>query len=176
MKAQETLNLIREKLGLSKEEKLELATMQLENGTTLEAEAFEAGNEVFVVTEDERVPLPVGEYEMGDNKILVVSEEGLIAEIKSEEAEEAEEELAEESEYASKSELAEVKSMISELKEAIEAMKPKEEMSKQEPKKEELSEEIIHSPELEIERKLGFRMEQRRGKSTAQIVNETLFS
>lgn len=173
MKAQETLNLIREKLGLSKEEKLELATMQLENGTTLEAEAFEAGNEVFVVTEDERVPLPVGEYEMGDNKILVVSEEGLIAEIKSEESEE---ELAEESEYASKSELAEVKSMISELKEAIEAMKPKEEMSKQEPKKEELSEEIIHSPELEIERKLGFRMEQRRGKSTAQIVNETLFS
>lgn len=173
MKAQETLNLIREKLGLSKEEKLELATMQLENGTTLEAEAFEAGNEVFVVTEDERVPLPVGEYEMGDDKILVVSEEGLIAEIKSEEAEE---ELAEESEFASKSELAEVKSMISELKEAIEAMKPKEEMSKQEPKKEELSEEIIHSPELEIERKLGFRMEQRRGKSTAQIVNETLFS
>ena len=173
MKAQETLNLIREKLGLSKEEKLELATMQLENGTTLEAEAFEAGNEVFVVTEDERVPLPVGEYEMGDNKILVVSEEGLIAEIKSEESEE---ELAEESEFASKSELAEVKSMISELKEAIEAMKPKEEMSKQEPKKEELSEEIIHSPELEIERKLGFRMEQRRGKSTAQIVNETLFS
>jgi phosphoglycolate phosphatase-like HAD superfamily hydrolase len=46
----------------------ELATMKLMDGVTvLEADAFEAGMEVFIVTEDEqRVALPVGEYELED--------------------------------------------------------------------------------------------------------------
>jgi hypothetical protein len=56
--------------------------MTLENGTVLEAESFEAGQEVFILTDDEKVALPVGEYELEDGMILVVAEEGLIAEIK----------------------------------------------------------------------------------------------
>jgi len=64
-----------------------LAQMMLENGTVLEAEAFEAGNEVFIVNEEDRIAVPVGEYTMADGRVLYVTEEGLIAEIKTAEAE-----------------------------------------------------------------------------------------
>jgi hypothetical protein len=74
--------------------RVKLAQATLENGTVLEAEAFEAGNEVFIVTEEERIPLPVGEYTMEDGSILYVAEEGVISEVKSASAE-AEEEVAE---------------------------------------------------------------------------------
>lgn len=122
---------IKEVLNLSEEVKLE--QQALENGTVLEAEAFEAGNEVFIVTEDEKVAVPVGEYQLEDGRILVVAEEGLISEIKTEEAEEETEEVEveakeekEEMGYATKEELAEVKQMIEEIKAMLE---PKEEMS-----------------------------------------------
>ena len=138
MNTNDMISKIKEVLNLSEEVKLE--QQALENGTVLEAEAFEAGNEIFIVTEDEKVAVPVGEYQLEDGRILVVSEEGLIAEIKTEEAEEeAEEETAEEVEeveakeeekeemgYATKEELAEVKSMIEEIKAMLE---PKEDLS-----------------------------------------------
>ena len=71
---------------------VKLETMKLSDGVTvLEAEMFEAGNEVFVVTEDEqKIALPIGEYELEDGRILVVVEEGIISEIKEKEAEEEE--------------------------------------------------------------------------------------
>lgn len=80
MKEKSILNKVRTLLGM--EVKLEM--MKLIDGTTvLEAEMFEADNEVFIVTEDEqKIPLPVGEYEMEDSRILVVIEEGIISEIK----------------------------------------------------------------------------------------------
>lgn len=82
------INQIKELLGME----VKLATMKLSDGVTiLEAEVFEAGNEVFVVAEDQKIALPVGEYELEDGKILVVSEEGMIAEIKEMEAEVEEE-------------------------------------------------------------------------------------
>ena len=50
--------------------------------TTIQADMFEAGENVFiVVTDAEPVPLPVGEYELADGKILVVKEEGVIGSI-----------------------------------------------------------------------------------------------
>lgn len=73
------INQIKELLGME----VKLATMKLSDGVTiLEAEMFESGSEVFVVAEDQKIALPVGEYELEDGKILVVSEEGIIAEIK----------------------------------------------------------------------------------------------
>jgi hypothetical protein len=40
-------------------------------------------NEVFIVTEDEqKIPLPVGEYELESGMILVVEVEGIIKEVK----------------------------------------------------------------------------------------------
>jgi len=70
--------------------------MLLSDGVSmLEADAFEAGQPVFILTEDEqRIPLPIGEYELEDMRILVVIEEGVIAEVR--EAAEVEEEEVEE--------------------------------------------------------------------------------
>ena len=96
MKATEVLKRIMTELSSVKEETVEVKfeQMTLENGTVLEAEAFEAGNEVFIVNEEDRIAVPVGEYTMADGRVLYVTEEGLIAEIKTEEAE-AEEEAVE---------------------------------------------------------------------------------
>jgi hypothetical protein len=79
------INQIKELLGME----VKLATMKLSDGVTvLEAEVFEAGAEVFIVAEDQKIALPVGEYELEDSRILVVIEEGIIAEIKDAVAEE----------------------------------------------------------------------------------------
>jgi hypothetical protein len=79
------INQIKELLGME----VKLATMKLSDGmTVLEAEVFESGAEVFIVAEDQKIALPVGEYELEDSKMLVVIEEGIIAEIKEMEAEE----------------------------------------------------------------------------------------
>ena len=155
MKSQETLGKIMELLNLQDEVKLE--SMKLENGTTIEAEAFEANHEVFIVTEDEKIALPVGEYELEDGRILVVAEEGVIAEMRdageepqaeeapaqeeapAEEVEQAEEEPKEEMAYATKEELSaaveEMKAMIEEIKAM---MSPKEEEMAEEVKEEEI--------------------------------------
>lgn len=84
------INQIKTLLGMG----VKLETMKLSDGVTvLEAEMFEAGNEVFVVTEDEqKIALPIGEYEMEDGRMLIVVEEGVISEIKEKEAEEKEKE------------------------------------------------------------------------------------
>ena len=144
-------------------EKVELAQAKLDNGTVLEAEAFEAGNEIFIVTEDERVAVPVGEYQMEDGQILVVSEEGIIGEIKAAEAEESEEEVeAEEEEmaYVSKEEfesaVEEIKGMINELKEVKEEMAEVEEQVKQELSETPAVEPIAHNPEAKQEFKVRF--------------------
>jgi len=97
MKATEVLKRIMTELSSVKEEavvEVKFAQMNLENGTVLEAEAFEVGNEVFIVNEEDRIALPVGEYTLADGNVLYVTEEGVIAEIKSAEAEQ-EEEVAE---------------------------------------------------------------------------------
>jgi hypothetical protein len=83
------------KAMLSNEIKLEQMLMG-DGVTKIEAETFEAGKEVFVVTEDEqKIAVPVGEYELEDGRILVIVEEGIISEVKEKE-EEVEEEVKEE--------------------------------------------------------------------------------
>lgn len=93
MKDNSVLNKVRELLGME----VKLGTRKLDDGvTTIEAEEFEAGFQVVIVTEDEqKIPLPVGEYKLEDGLMLIVTEEGLIAEIKEAE-EEVEEEVVEE--------------------------------------------------------------------------------
>ena len=74
---------------------VKLESKTLPNGVVIEAESFESGNEVFAINEEEKIPLPIGEYELEDGEVLVVAEEGIIAEIKAKE-EETEEEKTEE--------------------------------------------------------------------------------
>lgn len=109
MKANEAIKQIKTLLGLETEVKL--AQARLADGVTvLEAEAFEAGMEVFIVTEEGNVPLPVGEYEIeGGEYILVVVEEGIIAEIK-----EVEETVEEEAPAAEEEAVAPIEEEMSE--------------------------------------------------------------
>mgnify|MGYP001181135162 FL=1 len=88
MKSTDKLNKVRALLGLE----VQLEERMLENGTRFEADAFEAGREVFIVTdEDERIAVPSGEYLLQDGMMLVVEEDGIIAEMKESVEEEVEE-------------------------------------------------------------------------------------
>jgi hypothetical protein len=80
MNEKSILNKVRTLLGLE----VKLETMRLTDGVSmLEAEVFEAGQPVFILTEDEqRIALPVGDYELEDGRILVVIEEGVIGDIR----------------------------------------------------------------------------------------------
>jgi hypothetical protein len=86
--------------------RVELEDRKLDNGTVISADEFAEGQPVFIVTEDERIPMPIGEYQMEDGSMLVVEEEGVIAAIKS--AEEEVEEVVEE-EAQVEEEMSEVK-------------------------------------------------------------------
>ena len=125
---------------------VKLEELKLENGTLVSAESFEKDKEIFIVTDDEKVAMPVGEYLLEDGRLVVVSEEGMIADVRevsdevpAKETEEGEEitsdleedkkeDKKEEMGYATKEELssavAEIKANIEEIKEM---MKPKEE-------------------------------------------------
>jgi hypothetical protein len=158
MKSQETLSKIMELLNLQDEVKLE--SMKLENGTTIEAEAFEPNQEVFIITEEEeKIALPVGEYTLEDGRMLVVAEEGIIAEVREGEEEapaqeeapqeepteevEAKEEEKEEMGYATKEELS---AAVAEMKEMIEEIK-----AMMSPKEEEMSEEVKEEVKEEVD-------------------------
>ena len=107
-KTKNILNEVRTLLGIS----VELEKMELENGTVLESDSFESGAEVFIKVDEDLVALPVGEYETKDGKVVVVSEEGVIAEIKDASEEEeapAKEEAPEEEEALAEEEVADIK-------------------------------------------------------------------
>ena len=87
--------------------RVELEDRKLDNGTVIFAEEFAEGQPVFIVTEDERIPMPVGEYMMEDGSMLVVEEEGVIASISAEAEEEVEEVVEEEAQV--EEEMSEVK-------------------------------------------------------------------
>ena len=82
------------KIGLTtiklEAEKVALEQMKLDDETTvIEAEVFEAGKPVMIVTEDEQmIPLPVGVYGLEDGRELEVQEEGVIFEVREVAAEE----------------------------------------------------------------------------------------
>lgn len=186
MNATEILSKVKTLLGVEPSdldvqlEQISLEEITLENGTVLTADKFEAGSEVFIKTEDQNVPLPVGEYELSDNRILIIKTEGMIEDIKNSEEvveetaaavedtnlEEApvQEEEKSEMNYATKEELTALAESVEEVKESLRNLidkmghdKEKEEMSQQQ---EELSkpaaEGIKHSPE-NVEEKLGAR-------------------
>ena len=141
---------------------VKLEQMKLNDGVTvIEADSFEANNEVFIITEDEqRIPMPVGEYVVENGMLLVVTQEGVIAEIKEQEAPKEEEapEAPEEEEMKKDDKMIEkaqvkktVESMVKEtffsemesLKEENERLKT-ELAQMQEPKP------IVHNPESTV--------------------------
>ena len=166
MKATEMLTKIKDVLTNTEEVRLE--QLKLENGTLLEAEKFAEGNEVFILTEDEKVALPVGEYQMESGETLVIEEEGLIADLKDykkeedmEDKEEEEKEDMNEEKYPTREEFDALKKMVMEMKNGKEEAQEedKEELSADIPEEvqEELSqpavEPIKHSPEVKAQKK-----------------------
>lgn len=200
MKATDMLNKVKELVGVEESQEVTLAQATLENGTVIESETFEVGSEVFIVTDDQKVALPVGEYTLEDGEKILVEEEGIIASIGQQEEEPTEEEdlkeenLEEDKEemrYATKEELAEVKSMIEEIKAMI---KDKEEMSEEvkeettkETDKEELStdkqtetvmdekvilEKVTHNPEAEAKKDLNLYSQRRKANTMDRVLSK----
>lgn len=149
MSATKTLNKVKAVLGLE----VSLEEMKLDNGTVIEADSFEAGESVFIVTEDDRVALPVGSYELEDGRTLVIEEDGIIASIGEEEVEEevteeeveaADEEKEEKMEYVSKDEFY---TALEEIKGMIEKMANTEEKMSEEVSDETTQEEVVAEAE-----------------------------
>ena len=175
---------------------VKLEETKLENGTIVSAESFEKGKEIFIVTDDEKVAMPVGEYLLEDGRLVVVSEEGMIGDVRevsdevpekeseegkeiTEDLEEDKEEKKEEMGYVTREELSsaidEIKATIDEIKEM---MAPKEEdlsndsnSLKSRTVKEEFSEAaakpIKHNPESETAQKT--RVEFGKGKFSTTL-------
>ena len=187
------INQIKTLLGME----VKLETMKLANGTEIEAEVFEAGAEVFIVSEEEKVALPIGEYELEDGKVLVVVEEGIISEMKDKE-EEVEEEAPVEAEVEEQEMEAEVATpkkvvesvskethfaKIEEMQKEIDALKlalePKEEIVEEVKEEVELSAEevapIKHNPEADASKKETFLYSQKAPKTTKSVIYNKLF-
>ena len=175
------INQIKTLLGME----VKLAQMALENGTIIEAEMFEAGASVFIVNEEDRIALPVGEYKLEDGMILIVAEEGIIAEIKEAEAP-AEEVVEEEAKVEVEQEMAEVKepkrviesvtkemffAEIESLRKEIEELK----LAKVEVKVEEVelsAEPLTHNPDATTKRELHSYSQNRTKTTFDSVLNK----
>ena len=130
MKAEQILQQVKTALGMQTEVKL--AQAKLDNGTVLEAEVFEPGAEIAIVNDEERVPLPAGEYMMEDGRQLVIAEDGIISAINEMPAEEEEDpevevevEAAEDEKPVTRMEFEELKKMVATMVEMMEAKEVK---------------------------------------------------
>lgn len=145
---------------------VKLMEQKLENGTVVSAEAFEKGKEIFIVTDDEKIAMPVGEYILEDGRLVVVEEEGVIADVREvsdevpakeevEETEDLEEEKKEEEKMADVADWEGMEKRIQNLEDAIASLKGDKEEEKMEDVKEELSsvKPIKHNPEASTPQK-----------------------
>ena len=169
MKANDMLNKIKTIIGgieLTEEVKeVQLAEMKLQNGTVVEAEEFKKGEAIFIKSDDERIAMPVGEYVLEDGKLLVVEEEGIIADMrvvsddvpaKEEDMKETKEEMAEENlaEEAAVYDWEGMEKRIKNLEDAIADLKADKVDAPKDVKEEasaELSEEIKENVNEEVE-------------------------
>ena len=179
------INEIKTLLGMD----VNLAQMKLMDGVTiLEADAFEMDNAVFIVNGEEKIPVPVGEYELEDGMILVVTVEGVIAEIKEPmaeepkaEAPEAEVEVEVEATAATPKRIVESVSKemffaeIEKLRTEIAELKSVKEVVKEELSSEVVVEPLTHSPEVKNEVKLN-KLSPNRQMTTQDIVMSKLFN
>lgn len=157
MKSTEMLNQIKTLLNIE----VKLEEQKLENGTRIEAESFEKGKEIFILTDDEKVAMPVGEYLLEDGRLVVVAEEGIIDDVRevSDEVPQKEEESKDETEdleYKDKEEEMEeeadvqdwegMEKRIKNLEDAIADLKSKVGESNMEEEEVEMEEEVNRQP------------------------------
>lgn len=180
------------------EMEIKLAQMKLADGVTvLEFDSLEVGKEIFIVSENGNVPLPIGEYELEDGQMLEVYEDGIIGEVaaKEEEAAPMEEKepeaevpveasteptqtakkvirsTIEEQHFASQEEVNELKSIIAELKEQL---KVKEEV-KEVVELEETPKPISFNPE-NVQKMEQIKLTAQRNLSTRDRILNTIYN
>lgn len=156
-------------VALNIEVKLEQAKLQ-DGVTIVEADSFESGESIVVVTEDDqRIPLPMGEYVMENGITIVVVEEGVISEVKEMEQPNQETEIEIEAEKKPENDMTKIKKTVeSMVKETFfseiqskdqEIERLKAELAQmQEPKP------IVHNPESAVE------TEQKAPRTTRDLV------
>lgn len=156
-------------VALNIEVKLEQAKLQ-DGVTIVEADSFEAGESIVVVTEDDqRIPLPMGEYVMENGMTILVAEEGVISEVKEMEQPNQETEIEVEAEKKPENDMTKIKKTVeSMVKETFfseieskdqEIERLKAELAQmQEPKP------IVHNPENAVE------SEQKAPRTTRDLV------
>jgi len=189
MKSTEMINKIKTLLDIE----VKFETRKLDNGTVVEAESFSQGNEIFIKTEDEKVAMPVGEYTLESGDVLLVKEEGMIAELGyGKKEEEEEEEMRDDGKEADVDDWAGMEKRIKNLEDAVADLKKDKEPRSEEVKdekdievdakeevKEELSEPAVepikHSPEGTFEKKSkSFHFSNKRKLSVLDRVMEKL--
>lgn len=202
MKATEILKNIKTFLGeetpvelqeeVTEEVKVELAQAKLENGTLVESSSFKKGDEIFIITDDEKVAMPVGEYVMEDGKLLVVEEEGIIADyrvvsddVPQKEDEMKDEEMRDEGKEAAVDDWAGMEKRIKNLEDAIADLKSRmgekedfekvEEEVKQELSKTPATEPISHTPEVE-DKKINLKYAQNRKQTSLDRVLNKMYN
>ena len=175
---------------------VELEERKLENGTVVEAESFSQGNEIFIKTEDEKVAMPVGEYTLESGDVLLVKEEGMIAELGYGKDDEEDEKEMKEHDEADVGDWAGMEKRIKNLEDAVADLKKDKEPRSEETKdekdievdakeevkkevKEELSEPAVepikHSPEGTFEKmSKSFHFSNKRKLSVLDRVMEKL--
>ena len=180
------------------EMEIKLAQMKLADGVTvLEFDSLEVGKEIFIVSENGNVPLPIGEYEFEDGQMLEVYEDGIIGEVAAKEEEaapmEEKEPIAEvpveasteptqtakkvirstieEQHFASQEEVNELKSIIAELKEQL---KVKEEV-KEVVELEETPKPISFNPE-NVQKMEQIKLTAQRNLSTRDRILNTIYN
>tara|TARA_R110002012_G_scaffold295861_1_gene492679 strand:- start:3474 stop:4070 length:597 start_codon:yes stop_codon:yes gene_type:complete len=196
MKASEIVESIKDVLGMELSEvKVKLEIKELENGTKLEAESFEKGQSVFIVSEGEeqdRIAVPIGEYNFSDGTSMSVKEEGKIAKLYKKEDEDMEEEDDDRKEEADVADWKGMEKRIQNLEDAIADLKAdkekknseeveatqeveeKVEASKTELKEIEVAPEpISHNPEGEV-KKQNVQFAKNRTKNTLDRVLEKM--
>lgn len=172
--------------------KVELAQAKLENGTIVESSSFEKGDEIFIVTDDEKVAMPIGEYVMEDGKLLVVEEEGIIADyrvvsddVPQKEDEMKEEELVDDGKEAAVDDWAGMEKRIKNLEDAIADLKSRlgekedfekvEEQVKQELSETPAAEPISHTPEVE-NKKINLKYATKRTQNSLDRVLSKMYN
>jgi len=197
MKSSEMINKIKTLLDIE----VTLETRKLDNGTVVEAEAFSEGNEVFIKTEDDKVAMPVGEYTLESGEVMLVKEEGLIAELKSysDEEKDEEEDLRDDGKEAAVDDWEGMEKRIKNLEDAVADLKKDKEPKSEEVKegddievdakkeevsnkdiKEELSEPAVqpikHSPEGNFKKETAFQFSKKRPQSVLDTVMEQIIN
>ena len=164
MNAESILDRIMVKLGINEPVAVALEQVKTEDGQAIfEADAFEVGQAVFIVTEDGKIPAPAGEFAMENGNIVEVDENGVIVEIAKKEAEVEEEEIVEEVE-------AQDDIMKEEIKEEM-GMKPKKTVKS----KTEMEESYFSAQIKELEAKFEARLSALEMEKTAlSAVNQEL--